>query len=195
VLTRTLRETSASRSLGEVLSTEQTAALDPPTSAPTGLPIGQLESAMVERLVAEVAMRVDGTPHVRLHGRSGQKQAGLDLWGGAAGNRSVYQVRRITQLTALALRAAVVDYAGPLHTGTRTSAWTERRFVARRFVLVTGCTVNDVHVDQELDKLQREYADDLKIELWDNGELSRMLRDRGPLVAGIFGETRARVRV
>jgi hypothetical protein len=45
-------------------------------------------------------------------GRSGQAQGGLDIVGGPATDRSVYQVRRIAALTPAGLRTAVVDYAG-----------------------------------------------------------------------------------
>lgn len=59
-------------------------------------------------------------------------------------------------------------------------------------MLVTGCVVNNRHVEDELARLQDEYASDLEIELYDNGQLSRMLRDRGSLVSGIFGPEWAR---
>ncbi|MFI9453565.1 hypothetical protein [Amycolatopsis sp. NPDC052450] len=152
----------------------------------------QLDPPMFERLVAEVAMRVDGH-RVRVHARSGQAQRGLDIWGGSLAEATVYQVRRVSSLSAAALRRAVEDYAGPPHVGKRQPSWTERRFDARRFVLATGCIVADDKVDLELQKLRQEYAGDLTIELWDNRDLSRELTMRGPIVAGIFGEDVARV--
>jgi len=147
---------------------------------------------MVERLVAEVAMRVDGTPHVRVHGRSGQDQEGLDLWGGPVDSRTVYQVKRLQRLTAGDLRQFVVEYAGPPRRPGE-ALLQPRRFEARRFVLATSYVVEDTATDIGLDALQQEYEGDLKVELWDGSELSRMLRERGPLVAGIFGPDWARV--
>lgn len=173
-------------SLAAVLAASQGTTLPLPVADRAVLPIEQLDPPMVERLIAEVAMRVDGI-QVRIHGRSGQKQEGLDIWGGPVGSRTVYQVRRIVELTPGGLRQAVTDYAGQPQLGDRQQSWKKRRFDARRFVLVTGCVVADVPVDVELDALQKEYAGDLDIELWDNRRVSSYLMERGPIVAGIFG--------
>lgn len=178
--------------LVEVLRAQQTSPVGPLIARPDVLPIEKLDPPMFERLVAEVAMRVDGH-RVRVHARSGQAQGGLDIWGGPVGQGTVYQVRRIHSLSARDLRLAVTDYAGPPQVGDRQPSWKERRFDARRFVLATGCVVSDANVDLELQKLRQEYAGDLTIELWDNRDLSRELTTRGPIVAGIFGEDVARV--
>src|SRR3954471_23669389 len=123
------------RALVEVLAAEPQTLPQPPTLNPAGLPFGELAPPMFERLVAEVVLYVDGLGQVRVYGRSGQAQDGLDIVGGPAHDRSVYQVRRIERLTPPALRKAVLDYAGP--PGTPAS---QRRFAARRFVLAAACT-------------------------------------------------------
>ncbi len=172
--------------LAAVMTARPSQPVAPPLAAPGRLPFGQLSPPVFERLVAEVVLYVDGLGRVRIYGRSGQGQEGLDLLGGPVGARSVYQVRRIKRLTASRLRTAVEDYAGaPAKAGRRP----ERRFDASRFVLAVACDVDedDTAVEQELDLLQQEYAGDLEIVLYDGGELSRRLRDRGSLVAGIFG--------
>ena len=89
-------------------------------------------------------------------------------------------------MTASHLRTAVEDYAKAPATAGRRS---ERRFNASRFVFVVACDLDedDTDVEDELGLLQQDYAGDLEIELYDGGELSRRLRDRGSLVAGIFG--------
>ncbi len=158
---------------------------DPPVASPMQLPSEQLSPPMFERLVAEFALRVDGLNRIRLYGRSGQSQGGVDLVGWDAEGLTVYQVRRIESLTAEALRKAVTDFAKPT---TKNGEPKARRFPdARRFVLVTGCAVADTAVDDELTKLKREYNGDLVIDLHDNTYLSMRLRYHGPLVYGIFG--------
>lgn len=178
--------------LSKLLACSQTAPLPPPLAAPPELPCGELSPPVFERLVAEVVWRVDGMNGIRIYGRSGQGQGGLDLQGRRGSDRSVYQVRRVGNLTPVALRKAVQDFAGPSRSRTPEQEWSQRRFNAERFVLVTGCVVNDRHVEDELARLQDEYTSDLEIELYDNGQLSRMLRDRGSLVSGIFGPEWAR---
>jgi hypothetical protein len=156
------------RALVEILAAEVGASPQPPTLNPDGLPFGELAPPVFERLVAEVVLYGDGLGQVRVYGRSGQAQDGLDIVGGPVRDRSVYQVRRIKKLTPSALRKAVVDYAGP--PGTPPD---RRRFQARRFVLATACTPEDTRVVDELDALQREHHGDLDISLYDGAELSR----------------------
>jgi hypothetical protein len=170
--------------LDALRATTRGEALSPPIVRPTQLPSDQLSPPMFERLVAEVALRVDGLSSIRIYRRSGQDQGGLDLIGWRSEGLSVYQVRRVDSLSPAGLRAAVEDFAVPTK---RDGTKEERRFDARRFVLVTGCVVNNRHVDDELAALKAEYAGDLEIELYDNTQLSVILRDRGPLVYGIFG--------
>lgn len=159
--------------------------LGPPVASPMQLPSHQLSPPMFERLVAEFALRVDGLSRIRLYGRSGQSQGGLDLIGWDADGLTVYQVRRIESLSAEALRKAVTDFAEPT---TKVGEPKTRRFPeARRFVLVTGCAVADTAVDDELTRLKHEYDGDLVVDLYDNTELSMRLRYHGPLVYGIFG--------
>jgi hypothetical protein len=179
------------RSLLDALSADsQGQTPPPPTASPGQLPSDLLAPPMFERLVAEVALRVDGLSRIRIYGRSGQDQGGLDLIGWDSDGLTVYQVRRVNSLSAGDLRTAVEDFAKP--TVKKTGAEKPRRFNARRFVLVTGCVVDDRHVDDELTKLKDEYRGDFEIDLYDNTELSFRLRDRGPLVYGIFGPDWAR---
>lgn len=175
------------RKLGDLLAAQRTEDLPPPISSPSGLPSDLLSPPMFERLVAETVLRVDGLANVRIFGRSGQNQGGLDLLGRGAVGLIVYQVRRIKKLSPAGLRKAVTDFAGPSQKNRSGSPAKGRRFDAQRFVLVTGCAHEDSHVEDELIKLQKKYADDLEIVLYDNSQLSTMLRERGSLVYGIFG--------
>ncbi|MFJ7305674.1 hypothetical protein [Streptomyces sp. NPDC099088] len=173
--------------LSTLVSRRNEIALTPPLSAPDVLPFGQLAPPIFERVVGEVMWLVDGMNDIRGYGRSGQDQGGLDLIGRKKGKTHVYQVRRIVSLSAPALRTAVTDFTGPPRTTTSEENWSKRRFDAVRFVLAAGCVVDDTKVEDELVALQGEYQGDIEIDLYDAGTLSRFLRERPHLVAGVFG--------
>ncbi|MEU5076000.1 hypothetical protein AB0G76_31240 [Streptomyces asoensis] len=173
--------------LSALVSRRSEVPLTPPLSAPDALPFGELSPPVFERVVGEVMWLVDGMNDIRGYGRSGQDQGGLDLIGRRKGKTHVYQVRRIVSLSAPALRAAVTDFTGPSRTTTPEEGWSERRFDTVRFVLATGCTVDDTAVEDELVALQERYQDDIDIELYDARALSRFLRERPSIVAGVFG--------
>ncbi|MFJ5688104.1 hypothetical protein [Streptomyces sp. NPDC093099] len=173
--------------IGALVSRRSQLPLSPPLSAPETLPFGKLPPPVFERLVGEVMWLIDGMNDIRGYGRSGQDQGGLDLIGRRNGQTHVYQVRRIVSLSAPALRAAVTDFTGPPRTTTPAEGWSERRFDAVRFVLATGCVVDDTAVENELVALQEKYQSDIDIDLYDAGALSRSLRERPYLVAGVFG--------
>lgn len=178
--------------ISDLLGRPQTGPLPPPIVAPPSLPFGDLDPLVFERLVGEVVWLVDGMNDVRGYGRSGQDQGGLDLIGRRDGATHVYQVRRIVQLTAAALTKAVEDFAGPSRVQMPKSQWIDRRFPAVRFVLATACSADDTAVEDQLVILREKYAGDLEIDVYDGRQLSRMLRERGSLVSGIFGPDWAR---
>lgn len=173
--------------LGGLVSRRSELPLTPPLSVPDALPFGDLSPPVFERVVGEVMWLVDGMNDIRGYGRSGQDQGGLDLIGRRKGKTHVYQVRRIVSLSALALRTAVTDFTGPSRTTTPEEEWSERRFNTVRFVLATGCIVDDTAVEDELVALQEQYQDDIDIDLYDARALSRFLRERPSIVAGVFG--------
>ncbi|MFC9643597.1 hypothetical protein ACFTZF_34405 [Streptomyces mirabilis] len=173
--------------LGALVSRRSELPLTPPLSAPDALPFGELSPPVFERVVSEVMWLVDGMNDIRGYGRSGQDQGGLDLIGRRKGQTHVYQVRRIVSLSAPALRAAVTDFTGPPRTTPPEEGWSERRFNTVRFVLATGCIVDDTAVEDELVALQERYQDDIDIDLYDARALSRFLRERPSIVAGVFG--------
>ncbi len=173
--------------ISDLLGRSQAGPLPPPIVAPPSLPFGDLDPLVFERLVGEVVWLVDGMNDVRGYGRPGQDQGGLDLIGRLDGGTHVYQVRRIVQLTAAALKKAVEDFAGPSRVQVPETEWIDRRFRAVRFVLATACSADDTAVEDQLVILREKYAGDLEIDLYDGRQLSRMLRERGSLVGGIFG--------
>ncbi|MFD4711944.1 hypothetical protein ACFWN5_20055 [Streptomyces sp. NPDC058430] len=173
--------------LSALVSRRSELPLTPPLSAPDALPFGELSPPVFERVVCEVMWLVDGMNDIRGYGRSGQDQGGLDLIGRRKGKTHVYQVRRIVSLSAPALRAAITDFTGPSRTTTPEEGWSARRFDTVRFVLATGCIVDDTAVEDELVALQERYQDDIDIGLYDARALSRFLRERPSIVAGVFG--------
>lgn len=179
--------------LRELLARNQTDVLPPPVRSEFTLPFDKLSPPMFERLVAETVWLVDGLNPMRIYGRSGQDQGGLDLIGYQGTDLHVYQVRRIAELTPAALRKAVTDFTDPKppkqRKGSKASKAQKpsRRFDAQRFVLVTACSVPDRHVEDELRQLKLQYAGDIEIDLYDGQELLRKLMNRGALVSVIFG--------
>jgi tetratricopeptide (TPR) repeat protein len=140
------------------------------------LPCRDLDWPDFERLCVEIAWMVDSTQHCGLYGRSGQKQHGIDLYARQVdGSYVVYQARDIAALTAPRLRKAVKDFVAG-----------RRPFNPRRFVLCVACAANDTRVHDELDRLRAEHPD-LDIDLYDQEELSRLLRWQRAVVERFFG--------
>ncbi|GLZ32240.1 hypothetical protein Lesp02_44280 [Lentzea sp. NBRC 105346] len=173
--------------LSELLARVRTEKLPPPLRSQWSLPFDQLAPPTFERLVAETVWLVDGLNCIRIYGRPGQDQGGLDLIGYQGTDLHVYQVRRINNLTATELRKAVTDFTDPIRSNRSKAKKPGRRVDAQRFVLVTACTVKDTAVEDELRNLKRTFAGDLEIDLYDGQELFRKLHNRGSLIHGIFG--------
>ena len=173
--------------LRDLLARVPTDQLPPPVRSQWSLPFALLSPPIFERLVAETVWLIDGLNRIRIYGRSGQDQGGLDLIGYQGTDLHVYQVRRIDSLNAAGLRKAVMDFANPAPSKRSKGKRPGRRFDAQRFVLVTACTVEDTAVEDELAELKRAFAGDLEIDLYDGQELLRKLHNRGSLVHAIFG--------
>jgi len=150
-------------------------------SAPLVLNVHDLEWKAVEHLIVALAREIDGASEVRLYGRPGQRQDGIDVVARFPANRkrSAYQSRRWTKFTAADLERAVSEFA----TG-------KRPFDPKRFVVVTSAEGNDTTVLKKLETLRAQHPD-LDIDLWDRHELSRLLRSHPVLVARFFGQATA----
>jgi hypothetical protein len=167
-------------------------ALPPPMAQEALLPLNRLDPEMFEKVVAEYVWRLPGTRRVRLYGRRGQADYGLDAvavtWSGEV---TVYQAKRYQELTPSKIRDAVLEYAGirvPPGPGT------PRRFAASRFVLVTSALLEDdtANVD-EAERLATEYSGDIGIDVVGAEQLSRELHDSVSVVSSVFGPAWARV--
>jgi hypothetical protein len=164
----------------------------PPVPPVTRLPVMELSPEVFERLVLEYVWSVEAARDVYVYGRRGQRQYGLDIVGQDRDrNRFVYQVRRIATPTPSAIRAAVVDYAGPpCRDGTPSPS---RRFNASRFVLAVAASIHDdTALVDETTALLDGYRDDLDIQVIGVEHLSVKLRDAVGIVAAFFGRDWAR---
>jgi hypothetical protein len=147
----------------------------PSVREPALLPLRALTWVNFERLCVRLARHVEGLRSVRMYGRSGQDQRGLDLFGiDPSDDYVVYQARDIETLAGPALKKAVDDY---IDRG--------RAFEARRFVLAVACDVRDTKVDEELVAAQKRYPD-LDIELLDAERITDLLRGQREIVEQFF---------
>ena len=177
----------------ELMRVRQTSELPLPVVGGHTLPLGELDPEVLERLAAEMIKR---RPNLGAHfyGRRGQSQHGLDILEREAVDcNSVYQVRRYETLTPDMITAAVAEYADPKPPKTGGPK-PPRRFAARRYVLFTSALAeNEKALQDRLEKLQKQYAGDLLIEVWGRETISGLLRDCGPMVNAVFGAEWARV--
>jgi len=157
------------------------------------LPLNRLDPEMFEKVVAEYVWRLPGTRRVRLYGRRGQADYGLDAvavtWSGEV---TVYQAKRYQQLTPAKIRDAVREYAGiRVPPG---SGMPPRRFAASRLVLVTSALLEDdtANVD-EAERLTSEYEGDIGIDVVGAEQVSRVLHDSASVISSVFGPDWARV--
>ena len=150
----------------------------PGTTSPEVLPFEQRSSRDFERICLVIAEQVDRLRDVRLYGMPGQKQHGVDLVGwNEAGEAVVYQVRRWATFSEADLRDAVEDYSAGA-----------RPFDAKKFVLCLSSAANRTGIIEELHLLRARRDLDLEIDLYDQGRLSEMLKQRGDLVRRLFGD-------
>ncbi len=177
----------------EVLA-RQPGPVSPPVLRATRLPALELSPEVFERLVLEYVWSAEAARDVHVYGRRGQKQYGLDIVGEDRDRqRFVYQVRRLQTITSSAIRAAVVDYAGPPRGADGGDPPTSRRFEAARFVLATAASIHDeTALVDEIAALQGEYRGDLDIQVVGIEHLSVKLRDAAGIVAAFFGRDWAR---
>jgi len=177
----------------DVIRRRRQAEPPPPMAQELLLPLHQLDPEIFERLVAEYVWRLPDTRRVRLYGRRGQADYGLDAvavtW---SGDVTVYQAKRYQQLTPTQIKAAVHEYAGvrvPPGSGVPP-----RRFAASRFVLVTSALFeSDTANVDEAERLSSEYEGDIGIDVVGAEQMSRVLHDSVSVVSSVFGSGWARV--
>ena len=163
--------------MDEIWSQSETCEIPLPVTLPNELPLGRLEWRNFERLILKLVMRREGTSSVRLYGRPGQRQHGIDI---AClppdGEDSLYQTKRVGSFNATELEEAIRGYADGM-----------RPIDARRFTVVVACDAQDAETTNRLHECQAQYPE-LELELWDSHTLSELLRDQPDIVEQFFGK-------
>jgi hypothetical protein len=149
--------------------------LDP---APAVLNTRDMAWESFERLILRMARELERARDVRLFGVRGQAQHGVDLVGFFPERRpTVYQGKRVKQFPVAELDAAVDRYGQG-----------RRPFNADRLVIAVGAPAQETAVIERLAEL-RELHPDLEIDLWDQNEISELLRHQPRIVEMFFGRT------
>lgn len=158
--------------------------LPPPLAdpAPALLNTHEMEWDYFERLVLAMARSLDGASDVRMYGRRGQAQHGLDVIAFFSDRGpTAYQAKRWQAFRAGDLTSAVEVYGGG-----------RRPFNAERLVIAVASEVRDRATLDTLAGLRSQYPN-LEIELWDRQTISDRLRDRPEIVRVFFGPATASV--
>lgn len=179
------------KTLSEIFQAQQQSSLPIPMQNPSSLPLRELDPEVFERLITEIVAHHSRSVH--FYGRRGQTQYGLDIVEDRVSERpTLYQVKRFQELTPDDIQKAVAEYAGPPRGSKSTSH--PRRFDPKRFIIATAAEFDrDTKNVDKRSKLQREYRDDLEIDVWGAESISRILRDYPRTVFAIFGAEWARV--
>ena len=161
--------------------------LPPPTDTrPQLLPFGELAWEAFERLCHRLLEQDAESPVVRLYGKRGQAQAGIDVYardrlvhGEAQPDRHYVslQARRIQQLSPGMLRSSVDDFLeGKLAP------------LSRRFIYATSASARSVKLADEIETLaSRLRGESIEFVVWDEEELSARLKQCPELVDDFFG--------
>ena len=148
----------------------------PTVTGPLELDFLKLGWENFEKLICRLVSKLEHTQNVRIYGRPGQRQDGIDVAClPVDGSPSVYQAKRWQKFKAGDLREAVRQYADGRHP-----------IRADRFIIVVASDTPDTAMTQALQECQDSYPN-LKIEFWDCSTLSRILVDYPDLVQQFFG--------
>ena len=153
----------------------------PVTTTETEFPFHIPGWEQFERLCQEIA-QADGFKNVVRHGKSGQKQHGIDFTGiSPEGVRTAFQVKQKEELTASELEAIVREYI---------KGKAESPVVGRtcRFIVCLSIEANEKKLQEKLLVLNEQNP--FPIEIWDSVKLTRVLifRDQRSLVRIYFDE-------
>jgi tetratricopeptide (TPR) repeat protein len=152
--------------------------LDDP--APPLLNTHQMSWDAFERLVLAMARNLDGAHAAHRYGRPGQAQHGLDVVAFfPEGPPAVYQAKRRQEFGARDLEEAV-----------DLCAQGERPFGLNRIVIAVSRELRDAETIETLHRLTETYPE-VRIELWDQEEISNRLSTQPNLVTRFFGRATA----
>jgi hypothetical protein len=140
------------------------------------LPTDGLHWQDFERLLLDLGKEVLALGSLRYYGTRGQAQKGLDVVGtNPEGKVEGIQAKQVQRFKVADLNAAVEKY-------TKSTL----PFDLVRFVIGVSTMVTDREVTDRLIELQQEH-DPLAIDIWDQTQISEMLRDKPHIVIKYFG--------
>jgi hypothetical protein len=162
--------------LDSTLEARPSAIVPAPVIGAALLPFDRLHWEDLERLQWRILRDVEGLRHARLYGKRGQAQHGLDIVALAPDEVGVaLQSKRYEQFGVSDLDAAVKKFRE-----------TDRPFDVERFIIGVGCEAKSTAVVEALAAHQIALRP-VKLELWDEEELSAILRDQPEIVIQFFG--------
>ncbi len=143
----------------------------------TTLPFSSMPWEDFESLLATILRDVEALRgFVRLYGRPGQAQFGLDVLGREVdGSHVAIQCKRQQAFSVSDLHAAVEKFNS-----------TTRPYEVARFVVATSASTRDTRIDDALTKITSRF-EPKTFELWGAEELTEKLRDQPGIVLRYFG--------
>ena len=147
------------------------------------LPFEKLTWENFERLCLRLAGLESEVEHCQLYGTRGQEQDGIDLYARYrdGSGYAVYQCKRVAELTAGDLRAAVTRFKDGTWAGS-----------ARRLVLCTSRASVRTQLASEIEA-QAQQLRPIEFAVWDSEELSRILKALPEIVDEFFSREWVRV--
>lgn len=142
------------------------------------LPFDKMDWPDFESLLGTVLRDGEGLRRfVRLYGRSGQKQDGIDVIAFEADKSVVaLQAKRYQKYAEADFRSAVAKFVE-----------VTRSYRVGRFIIASSAAERDAKIDDALAELSANMAP-LELEYWDPHHLSELLRSKPEVVARYFGQ-------
>lgn len=157
----------------------------PSSTRPQTLRTSSLTPRDFERLCYRIARLDSEVVQCRFYGNPGQAQQGIDLYARRTdGTYGVIQCKRRTgEFTPPELTAAVDSFLG----GDWAAA-------ARTFVLAVSANCDDTRLADRIEDERRRLAErDIVLAIWDELEISSILKEQPTLVDDFFGRDAVRV--
>ena len=161
--------------------------ISPPTRTRTqSLPFSKLSWENFERLCKALVETESDVRSCKLYGSQGHSQHGIDLIALAKNLQDkqprVYQCKRVEKYSAAQIKGAVKKFRDNIPTIRRK--W---KTVPSRFVLCCRCPLQSPDCQDEIVRQRNVLAQfGISFETWDEGELSKQLKDHPKIVDDFF---------
>lgn len=144
------------------------------------LPFQELEWENFERLCYRLARTRSDVEHwAALYGSRGQKQDGIDIYARRPDAKlyTCWQSKRNSHLTPALLKAAIAEF--------EKGAWAAK---SEEFVICSSTSIQDTKLQKEIEaQTSRLLANNLRLTVLGQTELSTELKDKSRLVRDFFG--------